>query len=58
MKDPFHSTYKPLKDYSNEELICLLNMNEKIEMSRLGAICAEVLRRLNLKSPFFDEKNL
>ncbi len=47
--------YKNLKAYSNEELIDALNMNEQVEFGILGAICSEILRRINVQSPIFGE---
>lgn len=36
---------KPLKDYSDEELITLMNNVEDIPLSRAGSIALEILRR-------------
>ena len=46
--------HKPLKEYTNEELIALINMNRTVEVSRLGAICAEIFRRMNLEMPLLS----
>lgn len=49
-------TKKSLKEYSNEDLIELINHADEVGMSRLGAICAEILRRMNEKKSLFDER--
>lgn len=36
----------PLKDYTNGELIEFLENNESAELSRLGGISSEILRRI------------
>ncbi len=42
---------KSLKEYSNAELIEILDRNEHFDMVRFGPICAEILRRMNLNTP-------
>lgn len=37
--------YKPLADYSNEELMEFLKQNESTDSSVLACICSEILRR-------------
>jgi hypothetical protein len=49
--------YKALKDYSNSELIYLLERNEEVTLLDLGEICSEILRRLNRQKPFFDDSD-
>lgn len=44
---------KKLCDFTDQELYEFLCKNEEIEMSKLGAICSEILRR-QLK-PRFEE---
>lgn len=47
--------HKLLNEYTNEELIGILDNNNKEQMSELGAICSEILRRLNDIKPLFEE---
>jgi hypothetical protein len=37
--------YKPLKEFSHEELLHVLENNENHEALTLAAICSEILRR-------------
>jgi hypothetical protein len=46
---------KPLKDYTNEELVAYIYNNEVCEMSRLAAVCSEILRRMNEQSPLLKK---
>lgn len=55
--DDDKSKYIPLKDYSNERLIALINIAEVLESTRLGPICAEILRRMNEKNPILGITN-
>ena len=48
--------YKSLKEYTNKELIDLININEEIELNRLGAICSEIFRRMNDVRPLLDDE--
>lgn len=54
IKSPYRK--KSLPEYTKKELIAALNNCELIEASRLGPICAEILKRMNEKSPLFPEK--
>jgi len=47
---------KSLSKYTNDELITTLNNCDLIEISRQGPICAEILKRMNKKSPILSEK--
>jgi hypothetical protein len=53
----FNCKYISLKDYTNEQLIALINMAEDLEMTRLGPICAEILRRMNEKNSILEIQN-
>jgi hypothetical protein len=48
--------WKPLKDYSNEELYNFLNKNESESYGDLGAISSEILRRLLIEKTIKIEK--
>lgn len=56
--------YKTLKDYTDEELIQELEVNDRVELVRLvrlGGLCSEILRRMNkiypiLKNKIFNDK--
>lgn len=50
-----HPQKKSLKEYSNEDLIELINHADEVSMSHLGAICAEILSRMNEKKPLFED---
>lgn len=51
--EPLH-TKKPLTDYTEAELILLLDHNQEIEMNKMGAISSEILRRMSLKCDIFN----
>lgn len=46
---------KNLSEYTNEELIFILDNNEKIELRELAGIVSEVLRRMNQQKPIFEK---
>lgn len=46
---------KSLKEYSNAELIELINHADEVSMNQLGAICAEILSRMNEKKPLLED---
>ena len=45
-----------LKDYTDKELIDILNMNESMEGSKLTYFCSEILRRMNNNKDLLPEK--
>lgn len=40
------NNYKPLKDYTDDELYGFLQRNESTDTAVLGGICSEILRRM------------
>ena len=47
--------YKSLRDYSNNELINLLNENEKEELIKMAGVVSEILRRMNEVRPLLQK---
>jgi hypothetical protein len=39
--------FKPLNDYTDDELIEIIQKNQEIELLLLAGICSEILRRMN-----------
>ena len=39
--------WKPIPEYTDEELLGFINRNQLIENALLGGICSEILRRMN-----------
>ncbi len=46
----------PLTDFTDKELIRFLDNNETISLKYLGAICSEILRRMNNNKDLLPEK--
>jgi hypothetical protein len=46
---------KSLKDYTNEEIIAVLDHNESIDVFVLTCVCSEILRRMNDIQPLFPK---
>lgn len=42
----YNIPYKKLKDFTNDELFDVIQKNESVDTSILGAICSEILRRM------------
>ena len=47
---------KPLKDFTDEELIFVIENNETIQIQLLAPICSEILRRMNNNKALLPEK--
>lgn len=47
---------KSLKNFTNQELIGFLNCNEHQDLQAIGAICSEILRRMNEIKPLLEDK--
>lgn len=48
---------KSLREYSDEELMQFLQQNLTIELSLLGGITSEILRRMNERMPLLTSKS-
>ena len=54
-------TYRPQKtisQYTDTEIIAALNNSHLISELKLAPICAEILKRMNQKSPLLPERTL
>lgn len=49
---------KSLKDYTNDELIEIINFNETTSLLRLGGICSEILRRMNESNKLLENEKI
>lgn len=47
--------HKPLKEYTNAELIFVLDYNESIDLKEMAGYLSEILRRINKKEPLLEE---
>lgn len=47
--------YKSLRDFTNEELIEYLSLNQVTDLRKLSGIMSEILRRMNEKSPLLPK---
>jgi len=45
-----------LKDYTDKELIDILNLNSSIDVQGLTYFCSEILRRMNERKDLLPEK--
>lgn len=43
---PLHTYGKKLKEFTDDELFDILQINDKVQLSHLVGICSEVLRRM------------
>ena len=48
--------YKNLCDYTDEELIDIINNNGIIELKRMAGYVSEILRRMNERSPLLRKE--
>ncbi len=46
---------KSLREFTNKELLDILQINESVELLALGAICSEILRRMNEKQDILKD---
>lgn len=54
--NPIPPKRRSLKEYTDEDIIDCLENNTTIPMNELATIVAEVLRRMNERSPLFPEE--
>jgi hypothetical protein len=47
---------KRLRDYTNEELIEIINDNENVDLYTVSGYLSEILRRMNENSPIFPKE--
>ncbi len=50
--------HKRLRDYTNIELISRLDQNDPTDLEELAALRAELLRRMNEKTPIFPNEEI